>query len=107
MASLEIVSHGAPGDQHRIGSKEASRLDVHNELSTGMKLGQIAGDHDAYLVGENFPALVIDEPATVAVAVKTEADIGPARSNGYRDGMKHFHVFGIGIVVGETVVELG
>ena len=72
-----------------------------------MELGQIAGKHDADLVGENLLALIVDDPAAVAVAVETEANIGAALLDRRRHGMQHLHVFRIRIVVGEGVVELG
>jgi hypothetical protein len=41
-----------------------------------MQRRHVAGEHHADLVGENLVALVVDDAAAVAVAVKTEGDIG-------------------------------
>ena len=52
--------------------------------------------------------VVVDDAAAVAVAVEAEADIGPvARRTALADGVQHLHVFGVGIVARESVVELG
>ena len=43
-----------------------------------MERGEVAGQHDADLVGEDLLALVVDHAAAVAVAVEAEADVGAA-----------------------------
>ena len=72
MAGFEIVSLGTLSDQHLVGGIEAGRLDVYDELRRRMELGQIAGNHDADLVSENLPRLVIDESAAVTIAVEAQ-----------------------------------
>ena len=41
-----------------------------------MQRGEIARQHDADLVGEDFLAVVVDDAAAVAVAIEAEADVG-------------------------------
>ena len=41
-----------------------------------MERGEVAGEHDADLVGEDLVALIVDDAAAVAVAVEAEADVG-------------------------------
>ena len=73
----------------------------------GMPRREIARQHHADLVGEDLVALVVDHAAAVAVAVEAEARRRPcARRTASRDGVQHLHVFGVGIVAREGVVEL-
>ncbi len=72
-----------------------------------MQLREIARQHHADLVGEDLLALVVDDAAAVAVAVEAEADIGAGLAHLVGDGVQHLHVFGIGIVAREGVVEFG
>ena len=67
---------------------------------------QVAGQHQADLVGEDLFAGVIHHPATVAVAVKAEREVGALRAHRLGHGVQHLRVFGIGVVAREIVVEI-
>ncbi len=71
-----------------------------------MQRRHVARQHDTDLVGENLLALVVHHPAAVAVAVEAERHIGLVDEHGIAHGVQHLHVFGIGIVAREGVVEI-
>ncbi len=87
--------------------EEAGRLHVDDEDGVLVQRRDIAGEHDADLVGEDLVAGIVDDAAAVAVAVEAEADIGAVLLHGIGDGVQHLQVFGVRIVVREGVVELG
>src|SRR6476660_3430653 len=71
-----------------------------------MELGEIASKHDADLVGKDFMAFIVDDPASVTIAVETQSNVGAAFLYPCRHGVQHLHIFGIRIVTGKCVVEL-
>ena len=71
-----------------------------------MQLRQVARQHHADLVGEDFLAMIVDDAAAVAVAIEAEADVGAAPAHLVRHGMQHLHVLGVGVVAREGMVEL-
>ena len=113
-AALHVGMAGLPiGDlralllQHRIGHEQPGRFHVDHELRVLVDRRHVARQHHADLVGENLLAGIVDHAAAVAVAVEAEADIGLVRQHRVADGVQHFHVFGIGIVFREGVIEFG
>ena len=68
---------------------------------------EIARQHHADLVCEDLVAIVGDDTAAIAVAVERQADVGAGFENLGRNGVKHFHVFRVRVVVREGVVEIG
>ena len=103
---LPVIGLGAVLDQQRIGHEQAGRFDVGDEQRIFVVRRNIAREHDADLVGEDFLAVIVDDAAAVAVAVEAEADVGLVREHGVAHRVQHFHVFGVRIVVRERVVEL-
>ncbi len=71
-----------------------------------MQLRQVARQHHADLVGEDLLAMIVDDAASVAVAVEAEPHVGAARAHGVGHGVQHVHVFGVGIVARKGEVEL-
>ena len=72
-----------------------------------MEARQVAGQHDADLVGEDLVALVVDDPAPVPVAVEAEPDVGARGLDLFGHGFEHVEVFGIGIVAREGEIGFG
>ena len=68
--------------------------------------GDVAGEHHADLVGEDRLALVVHDPAAVAVAVEGEPEIGAVLEHRVARRIQHGEIFGIGVVGGEGVVEV-
>ncbi len=106
MAGLPEVDLDAIGDQRRIGREQAGRFDVDDEGRALMELRQVARQHHADLVGEDFRALVVDHAAAVAVAVEAERDVGARRLHRLRHRVQHVQVFGVGIVARKGPVEV-
>ena len=106
VAGLPVFRLGAVLDQHRIGHEQAGRLHVGDEPRVLVLRRDVARQHDPDLVGKNFLAFVVDDAAAVAVAVEAEREIGAVRQHRVAHGVQHLHVFGVGIVFGEGVVEL-
>ena len=106
MAGLPVERARAVGLEHRIGHEQAGRFHVGDEHGVGVPRGEIARQHHADLVGEDLVALVVDHAAAVAVAVEAEADVGLVGQHRLAHGVQHLHVFGIGVVAREGVVEL-
>ena len=71
-----------------------------------MLFGQIAPDQYAHFIGEDFFTFIIDNAAAVAIAVKGKTDIGTGFQNLVAHGVQHFHIFRIGVVMWEAVVQL-
>ncbi len=107
MARLPVVRRGAGRGENRVGGEDAGRLYVDHEARARMLCGDVARQHHADLVGEDLVALVVHDAAAVAVAVETERDVCAGLQRLVAHGVEHEHVFGIGIVVRERVVELG
>ena len=62
--------------QHRIGGEEAGGFHVDHERGAGVQRREVAGQHQADLVGEDLLALVVDHAAAVAVAVEAQRQVG-------------------------------
>ena len=107
VAGLPIIGLDAIGDQHRIGREQAGRLHVDDEGGVRMQRREIARQHDADLVGEDLLALIVDDAAAIAIAIEAEPDFGAMLQHRIADRVQHLHVFGVGIVAREGVVELG
>src|SRR2546423_1018494 len=58
------------------------------------------------MVGDDLVALVVAHAAAVAVAVEAERHVRLVLDHGVAHGVQHLHVFGVGIVVRERVIEL-
>ena len=106
MAGLPEERLGAVLFEHGIGEEQAGRFHVGDEQRAFVAGGDVAGEHDADLVGEDRLALVVDHAAAVAVAVEGEPEIGAMREHGIARGVQHAEVFGVRVVGGEGVVEL-
>ena len=106
MAGLPEVDRDAIGAKRGIGREQSGRLDVDDEGRPFMQRREVAGEHDADLVGENLLALVVDHAASVAVAVEAEREVGLALLHRGRHRMQHPHVLGVRIVTREGEVEL-
>jgi hypothetical protein len=106
VTGLPVVGHGAMLLQHRIGRKQAGRFHVGDELGVRDLRGDVARQHHADLVGEDLVALVVDHTAAVAVAVEAERDVRLVLEHRIAHRVQHLHVFGVGIVVRERVIEL-
>ena len=106
MAGLPVVDLDAVGGERGIGGEQAGRLDVDDEGRALVQLRQVAREHDADLVGEDFLALVVDDAAAVAVAVEAEPDVGAGRLHRLRHRVQHVQVFGVRVVARKGVVEL-
>ena len=72
-----------------------------------MQRRDVARQHHADLVGKDLVALIVDHAAAVAVAIEAEPDIGAGLQHLVADGVQHRHVFGVGVVAREGMVELG
>ena len=107
VAGFPVIGGDAVLLQFRVGGEEAGGFHVGHEGGVRVDLRQVAGHDDADLVGEDLFALVIDHAAAVAVAVEAERQIGAGGAHGVGHVVQHFHRFGVGVVVGEGVVELG
>ena len=107
MAGLPVERLGAVGLQHRIGDEQSRRFHVGDEQRILEPGRDIARQHDADGVGEDLVTLVVNDAATVAVAVEAEPDVGLVLDDRLGDRVQHLHVFGVGIVAREGVVELG
>jgi hypothetical protein len=106
VAGLPVIRFGAVRLQHRIGHEQACRLHVDDEFRVRMQGGDIAASMTPTLSAKISLPCVVDDAATVAVAIEAEADIGAVLQHRVTDGMQHLHVFRIGIVARESVVEL-
>src|SRR2546429_7959136 len=60
VAGLPVVDLDAVRAQHRVGHEQAGRLHVGDEGRAFVLRGDVAREHHAHLVGENFLALVVD-----------------------------------------------
>src|SRR5438309_38376 len=76
MACLPIIGLGALLLEHGIGDEEAGRLHVDDEMRVLVDRRHVAREHHADLVGKDLLAGVVDDAATVAIAVEAQADIG-------------------------------
>ncbi len=72
-----------------------------------MQAREVASQHDADLVGEDLVALVVDDPAAVAVAVEAEPDVGPDGLDLLGHGFEHVKVFGVRVVAREGEIGFG
>ena len=106
MAGLPVVGLDAVGLEYRVGEEQAGRFHVHHEGGVLVQRRHVARQHHAHLVGENLLSFVVHHAATVAVAVETERHVGLIRQHRVAHGVQHLHVFGVGIVAREAVVEL-
>ena len=106
VAGLPVVDLDAVRAQHRVGHEQAGRLHVGDEGRALVLRGDVAREHHAHLVGENFLALVVDHAAAVAVAVEAERHVRLDAQHLVAHRVQHLHVFGVGIVFGESVIEL-
>ena len=106
MAGLPVVGLDAVGFEHRIGEEQAGRFHVDHEGRVLVQARHVARQHDADFVGEDLLAFVVDHAAAVAVAVEAERDVGLVDQHRVAHGVQHLHVFGVGIVAREGVVEL-
>ncbi len=106
MPGLPVIGLGAVLDQHRIGHEQPGRFHVGDEQRVLVLRRNVARQHDADLVGEDFLAFVVDHAAAVAVAVEAQGHVGLARQHGVAHGVQHLHVFGVRIVVRKGVIEL-
>ena len=66
----------------------------------------VAREHHADLVGEDLLAFIVNDAAAIAVAVEAERDIGAIDQHRVAHGVQHLHVFGVGIVPRECVIEI-
>ena len=107
VSGLPIGRRRAVGDQYGICREKAGRFHVDDELRSLVDRRNIARQHDADLVGEDLMTVIGNDTAAIAVAVEREADVGSRRENLGRNRMKHLHVFGVRVVVRESVVEVG
>ena len=106
VTGLEVIGLAAMLVQLGIDGEQAGGFHVDHKSGTRMQRRQIARQHQADLVGKDLLALIVDDTAAVAIAVKAQTDISAMLQHGVTDGMKHFHVFRIGIVAREGMVEL-
>ena len=70
MAGLPVFDLRAVLAQHRIGDEQPGRFHVDHELRARMQRRDIAGQHHADLVGEDFLAVIVHHAAAIAVAVE-------------------------------------
>ena len=105
VAGLPELGRGPALLQHRIGEEEPGRFHVGDEERAFVACGDVAGEHHADLVGEDRLALVVHDPAAVAVAVEGEPEIGAVLEHRVARRIQHGEIFGIGVVGGEGVVE--
>jgi hypothetical protein len=77
--ALDVAVAGLPVDggaavlrQDGVRRVEPRRFDVDDEGRAGIERRQVAGQHQADLIGEDFLALVVDHAATIAVAVEAQ-----------------------------------
>ena len=107
VAGLPVDRFRPVGLQHLVGLVEAGRLHIDDEGRVGVQLRQVAGQHQADLVGEDLLAGVVHHPAAVAVAVEAQRQIGPGLPHALRHLAQHGVVLGVGVVLGEGEVEVG
>ena len=107
MAGLPVGRPRALLPQYRIGDEQAGRFHVDHALRVFEDRRQVARQHHADLVGENLFTCIVDDAATVAVAVEAQADIGLVGEHGVADRVQHLHVFGVRIVFRKGMIELG
>src|SRR6185312_13676659 len=107
MAGLPIVGRRAVLFQYGIDFEDAGGFDVDDEFRVALAAGEIARQEHADLVGENLRAGVIHDAAAVAVAVEAETKLRLVRLHRIRHRVQHVQVFGVRIVFGKGVVELG
>jgi len=100
-----ILTCCAIGGENRVGQEEAGRLHIGDKARLWMLSGNISRKHDADLVCEDLLAFIVDDPATVAIAIEGETEIGLGLGNRIAQGIQHCHVFRVRVVVGEGVVE--
>ena len=60
----------------------------------------------AHLIGEDLVTFIIDYAAAITVAVEAEPDIRARGAQFFADRMQHPQIFGVGIVFGESPIEL-
>ncbi len=107
MAGLPVDRLGAVLLEHFVGGVEAGRLDVDDEGGVLVDFRQVAGQHQADFVGEDFLAGVVDHAAAVAVTVEAERQVGTVFLDRLGHVDQHFVVFGVRVVLGEGRVERG
>ena len=105
MAGLPEIDLDAIGAKPGIGREQSRRLDVDDESRAFVQRRQIARQHDPDLVGENLLALVVDDAATVAVAVEPEREVGAALPHRRRHRVQHTHILGIRVVARKGEIE--
>ena len=94
--------HGSFG----IAGENSGRFHIGDEHGIAPRLRVMAGEQHAHLVGEDHPALVVDEAAAVAVAVETEGQIRAMLQHRFGHGREHRRIFRIWVVVGKAEVEI-
>jgi hypothetical protein len=93
MTSLPEVDLDPIGGEHRIGGEQPGRLHVDHKGRVPVKLREVAHQHHADLVGEDFGTLIVDDPAAVAVAVEAERDVRAALLHRVRHRVQHVEIF--------------
>ena len=92
--------------QLRVCGKQACRFYIGDKYRPFMFFGKVAADQHAHFIGENFLAFIIYYAAAIAIAVKGKTNIGCGFEHLIAQRVQHFHVFGVRIVIWETVVQI-
>ena len=107
VARLPVDHLGAIGLEDLVGLVEAGRLHIDHEGAVRIDLGQVAGQHQADLVGKDLLARVVNHPAAITVAVEAQGQVGAGLAHPLGHLHQHGVIFRVRIVLGEGVVEVG
>ncbi len=107
MAGLPIDGGRTIGFQDLVGLVQAGRFHIDYKGRVWIDGRQVAGQHQADLVGEDFLARIIDHAAAITVTVETEREVGTGFLHLGGHLYQHGVVFGVRIIFGEGPVEIG
>ena len=105
VTGFPVVGCDAIGLERRVGGKEARGFYIRNKGGVRIELGQVTRHDHTDLIGKDLFAFVIHNATAIAVAIKAKRQIGTGRFDAVGHVVQHFHGFGIGVVVGEGVVQ--